>query len=88
MADIVEDQMRRLWTDMGITDVDFFPPRNSTALPDVGPDTVFLLAQPFLADTSLALEARGAKRLPAPFPLGVEGTTAFLSKRRPKWAPQ
>ncbi len=78
MADIVEDQMRRLWTDMGITDVGFFPPRNSTALPDVGPDTVFLLAQPFLADTSLALEARGAKRLPAPFPLGVEGTTAWL----------
>ena len=78
MADIVEDQMRRLWTDMGITDVDFFPPRNSTALPDVGPDSVFLLAQPFLADTSLALEARGAKRLPAPFPLGVEGTTAWL----------
>ena len=78
MADIVEDQMRRLWTDMGITDVDFFPPRNSTALPDVGPDTVFLLAQPFLADTSLALEARGAKRLAAPFPLGVEGTTAWL----------
>ena len=78
MADIVEDQMRRLLTDMGITDVDFFPPRNSTALPDVGPDTVFLLAQPFLADTSLALEARGAKRLAAPFPLGVEGTTAWL----------
>ena len=78
MADIVEDQMRRLWTDMGIADVDFFPPRNSTALPDVGPDTVFLLAQPFLADTSLALEARGAKRLAAPFPLGVEGTTAWL----------
>ena len=78
MADIVEDQMRRLLTDMGITQVDFFPPRNSTALPEVGPDTVYLLAQPFLADTSLALEARGAKRLPAPFPLGVEGTTAWL----------
>jgi light-independent protochlorophyllide reductase subunit N len=78
LADIVEDQMRRLLTDMGITEVDFFPPRNSTVLPDVGPDTVFLLAQPFLADTSLALEARGAKRLAAPFPLGVEGTTAWL----------
>ncbi len=78
MADIVEDQMRRLLSDMGITQVDFFPPRNSTALPEVGPDTVYLLAQPFLADTSLALEARGAKRLPAPFPLGVEGTTAWL----------
>ena len=78
MADIVEDQMRRLLTDMGITNVDFFPPRNSTALPEVGPDTVFLLAQPFLADTTLALEARGAKRLAAPFPLGVEGTTVWL----------
>ena len=78
MADIVEDQMRRLLTDMGITNVDFFPPRNSTALPEVGSDTVFLLAQPFLADTTLALEARGAKRLAAPFPLGVEGTTVWL----------
>ena len=78
LADIVEDQMRRLLTDMDIKQVDFFPPRNSTALPEVGPDTVFLLAQPFLPDTSLALEARGAKRLPAPFPLGVEGTTAWL----------
>jgi light-independent protochlorophyllide reductase subunit N len=36
------------------------------------------LAQPFLADTARALEARGAQRLPAPFPLGVEGTTAWL----------
>lgn len=47
LADIVEDQMRRLLTDMGVRDVDFFPPRNSTQLPEVGPDTVFLLAQPF-----------------------------------------
>lgn len=31
-----------------------------------------------MADTTLALEARGAKRLAAPFPLGVEGTTAWL----------
>ena len=78
LADIVEDQMRRLLTDMGIRDVDFFPPRNSTQLPEVGPDTVFLLAQPFLADTTLSLESRGAKRLSALFPLGVEGTTAWL----------
>jgi light-independent protochlorophyllide reductase subunit N len=37
-----------------------------------------LLAQPFLADTARALEDRGATRLAAPFPLGVEGTTAWL----------
>jgi len=78
LADIVEDQLRRLLTDMGIAEVDFFPPRNSTELPAVGADTVFLLAQPFLPDTTLAIEARGAKRLSAPFPLGVEGTTAWL----------
>jgi light-independent protochlorophyllide reductase subunit N len=44
----------------------------------VGPNTRFLLAQPFLAETARALESRGAKRIAAPFPLGVEGTTAWL----------
>ena len=77
LADVVEDQMRRLLADMGITAVDFFPPRNSTELPAIGPDTLYLLAQPFLADTNLSLESRGAKRLAAPFPLGAEGTTAL-----------
>jgi light-independent protochlorophyllide reductase subunit N len=58
--------------------VQFFPPRHAHELAGVGPDTQFLLAQPFLADTAKALEDRGAKRLAAPFPLGVEGTTAWL----------
>ena len=53
-----------------------------TALPTVGPNTKFLLAQPFLADTARALEERGAKRLAAPFPLGVEGTTGLAARRR------
>jgi len=78
LADVVEDQMRRLLTDMGITGVDFFPPRNSTMLPAVGPDTRYLLAQPFLADTALSLDARGAQRLASSFPLGAEGTTLWL----------
>ena len=78
LADIVEDQFVRLFDALGIGPVDFLPPRNSTALPSLGPHTKFLLAQPFLADTSRALEARGATRLAAPFPLGVEGTTAWL----------
>jgi light-independent protochlorophyllide reductase subunit N len=59
--------------------VQFLPPRKAAALPAVGPNTRFLLAQPFLADTARALEDRGARRLPALFPLGVEGTTAWLS---------
>jgi light-independent protochlorophyllide reductase subunit N len=52
--------------------------RAAPTMPAVGPNTRFLLAQPFLADTARALEARGAQRLPAPFPLGAEGTTLWL----------
>lgn len=78
LADVVEDQFVRLFEALGIGPVQFLPPRNSTALPSVGPNTRFLLAQPFLADTARALEDRGATRLAAPFPLGVEGTTAWL----------
>lgn len=78
MADVVEDQMQRLFTDMGIPDVRFFPPRRSTDLPRVGRGTRFLLAQPFLADTARALEERGARYLHAPFPIGAEGTLGWL----------
>ena len=80
LADVVEDQFRSLFGKMGLTDVDFFPPRRSTQLPTVGPGTVFLLAQPFLADTARALENLGAQHLPAPFPLGAQGTTAWLAE--------
>jgi len=78
LADVVEDQFRRLLSAMGVEDVRFLPPRSGIDLPAVGPGTAYLLAQPFLAETARALEARGAVRLPAPFPLGVEGTTAWL----------
>ena len=78
LADVVEDQFRRLFGAMGVDDVRFLPPRSGIDLPGVGPGTVYLLAQPFLADTARALDARGAARLPAPFPLGAEGTTAWL----------
>jgi light-independent protochlorophyllide reductase subunit N len=77
LADVVEDQMRSLFDRMGLQ-VNFFPPRNSQAMPVVGPNTRFLLAQPFLADTARALQSRGAQHLAAPFPLGVEGTTSWL----------
>lgn len=80
LADVVEDQFRKLFNKMGITEVDFFPPRHSTDMPLVGPDTEFLLAQPFLADTARQLEALGAKHIPAPFPLGAMGTTAWLAQ--------
>lgn len=85
MADVVEDQFRRLFTAIGITDVQFLPPRRAHLLPKVGPNTKYLLAQPFLADTARALESRGATRLEAPFPLGVEGTTAWFEAAAREW---
>lgn len=78
LPDVVEDQFARLFRDLGIGDVHFFPPRRSIQLPAIGPNTSFLLAQPFLADTARQLEARGASHLGAPFPFGAEGTTAWL----------
>jgi light-independent protochlorophyllide reductase subunit N len=85
LADIVEDQLRRLFAGLGIGPVHFLPPRHSTQLPAVGPETRFLLAQPFLADTARALQERGARRLKAPFPLGVEGTTRWLQAAATDW---
>lgn len=85
LADVVEDQMLRLFEGMGISNVRFLPSRRSTELPPVGPGTRMLLAQPYLAQTALALEQRGAQRLPAPFPLGVEGTTEWLRAAADAW---
>jgi light-independent protochlorophyllide reductase subunit N len=79
LADVVEDQFGRLFDEMGIANVAFLPARNAASMPAVGPNTQYLLAQPFLTDTARALEARGAVRIPAAFPLGAEGTTAWLS---------
>jgi light-independent protochlorophyllide reductase subunit N len=78
LADVVEDQFARLFAAMGIAPVRFLPPRRAGDLPPVGPGTRYLLAQPFLADTAQALEERGARRIQAPFPLGIEGTTLWL----------
>ncbi len=78
LADIVEDQFARLFHALGIAPVRFLPMRRAEANLSVGPNTAFLLTQPFLSDTARALEERGAKRLSAPFPLGSEGTTEWL----------
>jgi light-independent protochlorophyllide reductase subunit N len=78
MADIVEDQLRRLCSSLGIARLHFLPPRRAAALPPVGPATFFLLSQPFLAATARALSERGARRIAASFPLGAEGSTLWL----------
>ena len=78
LADVVEDQFRRIFDALGVGPVTFLPPRSSTALPHVGPNTRMLLAQPFLGEMAKAMEGRGARHLMAPFPIGEEGTTAWL----------
>jgi light-independent protochlorophyllide reductase subunit N len=85
LADVVEDQLARLFAGLNIGPVRFFPPRCANDLPPVGARTSFLLAQPFLADTARALAARGAKRISAPFPLGAEGTTRWLQAAADAW---
>lgn len=85
LADVVEDQFRRLFAALGIERVEFLPPRRATQLPAVGASTRFLLAQPFLADTARALEERGGRRIAAPFPLGVEGTTLWFEAAAREW---
>ncbi|MGX9964714.1 ferredoxin:protochlorophyllide reductase (ATP-dependent) subunit N [Roseomonas sp. F4] len=85
LAEVVEDQFLRIFAALGVGPVRFLPSRRATELPAVGPGTRFLLAQPFLGDTARALEARGATRIAAPFPLGVEGTTAWLAAPAEVW---
>lgn len=78
LPDIVEDQFHRLFADLGIGRVGALPARAVDDLPPVGPNTRFLLAQPFLTATAQALADRGARRISALFPFGAEGTTAWL----------
>lgn len=86
LAEIVEEQLRRQFAALGIGPVHFLPPRRSVDLPPVGPDTSFLLAQPFLAVTAKALAEKGARRIAAPFPLGAEGSTKWLQAAATAWS--
>ncbi len=79
LADVVEDQFSRLFAQLNITEVGFLPGRQATALAPVGPNTRYILAQPFLNDAAKALDDRGATRIEAPFPLGAEGTQAWFA---------
>jgi light-independent protochlorophyllide reductase subunit N len=85
LPDVVEDQFARLFAELGVGPVRFFPPRRSTTLPPVGPNTKLLIAQPFLADTLRALGSRGAERLPATIPFGAEGTTEWVRAACEAW---
>lgn len=78
LPDVVEDQALDLLDKLGIESVAVLPSRTADSGLAIGPNTVFALIQPFLGGTHAALERRGARHLPAPFPFGEEGTTAWL----------
>jgi light-independent protochlorophyllide reductase subunit N len=79
LADMVEDRLIGLFQRLGIEVVRSLPPRRSTELPPVGRGTKVLLAQPFLSATARALQSRGAELISAPYPLGVEGSRAWMA---------
>mgnify|MGYP000190826488 FL=1 len=85
LADIVEEQFRRHFAQLGITEVDFFPAARADDLPPVGSGTRVLLAQPYLSDTVTALTKRGAKLVSAPYPLGIEGTLGWFEAAAREW---
>ncbi len=78
LPDVVEDQFLRIFAELGIGPVHCLPARKASGMPPVGPNTRYLLAQPFLGETARSLEDRGAQRLDALFPFGAEGTTSWL----------
>ncbi|MBP9183158.1 MAG: ferredoxin:protochlorophyllide reductase (ATP-dependent) subunit N [Fuscovulum sp.] len=78
LPDVVEDQCLALLSALGVGPVRMLPARRSHEMPAVGRNTRYILAQPFLGDTSATLDRRGARRIAAPFPFGEEGTTLWL----------
>ena len=78
VSDIVEDQFRRLFDDLGISNVHFYPGRKAGDLPAVGKGTRLVAAQPFVGETARALIERGAEMISAPFPLGAEGSKSWF----------
>ena len=78
IANNVEDRLKKIFKNIGIKNVESFPPRQSTELPKIGTNTRVLLTQPYLCDTVRDLKHRGCEIIHAPFPLGVEGSTRWI----------
>ena len=78
LANAVEDRLISIFNRLGINNVESFPPRQSTELPSIGPETKVLLTQPYLTDTARELKDKGAEIIEAPFPLGVTGSTLWI----------
>ena len=78
VSDIVEDQFRRLFDELDIKNVHFYPGRKAGDLPAAGKGTRIIAVQPFVGETARALIERGAELISAPFPLGAEGSKAWF----------
>jgi light-independent protochlorophyllide reductase subunit N len=85
LADVVEEQLLRIFDRIGVGPVHFLPGKSSRDLPPVGPGTRLLMAQPWVDETIRALEGRGAELIPAPFPYGAEGTEAWIRAAADVW---
>jgi len=85
LADVVEQQLVRLFDEIGIGPVHFLPGKSSRELPPVGEGTRILMAQPWVDDTVRSLQGRGAELIPAPFPYGAGGTEAWLRAAARRW---
>ena len=85
VADVVEDQLRRQFEQLGIGPVQFLPSRRASTPPPVGPGTLLLAVQPFNGETIRALQRRGASLLQATYPFGVQGTSAWLGAAARAW---
>ena len=78
LPDVVQDQALSLLDQLGIGPVTVLPSMHADDPVGVGSKTVFAMTQPFLGETCATLERRGARHIPAPFPFGEIGTTAWL----------
>ncbi len=85
LPDIVEDQFKRVFAELGIGPVGFFPARRAGDMPAIGKAAMALFAQPYLGDTARALARRGVRKLDAVFPFGADGTTAWFQAAAEAW---
>jgi len=85
LAEVVEQQMLRIFDQIGLGPVRFLPGKSSRELPPVGEGTRILMAQPWVDETVRSLQSRGAELIPAPFPYGAEGTEAWIRAAARRW---
>ncbi len=78
LPDVVQDQMLDLLSKIGVPDVRLLPNRSSDEEFGIGSNTQVAFVQPFLGETHDILVRRGTHPIRAPFPLGEQGTTAWL----------